>query len=246
MKKEPRDKDRIFGWIEAPYLIEAVTTDKCRFQKGNKRWETFFRRAQNEFTIWLEQNRLIERAPRQATSNFAGTEREINGIIKNMPELAMFATHAKQDAAVLLPGGELVSSGQRVPLPQLALDENDGRTPLETEPNLEEEERRKTLMTLGDAVPGEIRPRVIRGGVHLIEDARDDKSEEAWFDGTTVTINQAHPAYRKAAQSGNLNYHIFKCVALSLIEFTMENDPAPDYHKVLDLERKFFSLWGER
>jgi hypothetical protein len=62
LKKEPRDKEQIFGWIEAPYLIEAVTTDKCRFQKGNKKWEGFFRRAQTEFTMWLEQNRLIERA----------------------------------------------------------------------------------------------------------------------------------------------------------------------------------------
>jgi Histidine kinase-, DNA gyrase B-, and HSP90-like ATPase len=246
LKKEPHDREQIFGWIEAPYLIEAVTTDKCRFQKGNKRWETFFRRAQSEFTAWLEQHQLVERAPRKPTGSFVTQEREINNIIKNMPELAMFATHAKQDAAVLLPGGELVSSGQRVPPPPLDADEADGRGESESEPNLEEENKRQVLTALGDTVPGEIRPRVIRGGVHLMEVERDDKSEESWFDGTTVTINQAHPAYRKAAQSGNLNYHIFKCVALSLIEFTMENDPEPNYRKVLDLQRKFFSLWGER
>ncbi|MGB8647383.1 MAG: ATP-binding protein [Anaerolineae bacterium] len=243
-KKEPRDKEQIFGWIEAPYLIEAVTTDKCRFQKGNKKWEGFFRRAQAEFTMWLEQHHLVERAPRKSASNFAGAEREINSIVKSMPELALFATHARQDAAVLVPGGELVSSGQRVPrLDQELVDE----PPPPAEPTLSaEEQAREVLTTLGDAAPGEIRPRVIRGGIHLIEDDRDDKSEESWFDGTTVTINQAHPAYRKAAQSGNLNYHVFKCVALSLIEFTMENDPEPDYHKVLDLQRKFFSLWGTK
>jgi hypothetical protein len=243
-KKEPRDKEQIFGWIEAPYLIEAVTTDKCRFQKGNKKWEGFFRRAQAEFTLWLEQHHLVERAIRKSTNNFAGAEREINTILRNMPELALFATHAKQDAAVLAPGGELVSSGQR--LPRLDTEEFEPPAPSESEPSFEQDVQRQVLTTLGDAVPGEVRARVIRGGVHLMEDMRDDKSEEAWFDGTTVTINQAHPAYRKAAQSGNLNYHIFKCVALSLIEFTMENDPEPHYRKVLELQRKFFSLWGLR
>ncbi len=36
-KKEPKEKEKIIGGIEAPYLIEAITTDKCRFQKGNKK-----------------------------------------------------------------------------------------------------------------------------------------------------------------------------------------------------------------
>ena len=132
-----------------------------------------------------------------------------------------------------------------MPALQLDADEVEPSGESESEPKFEED-KKKILTTVGDGVPGEIRPRVIRGGVHLMEDARDDKSEEAWFDGTTVTINQAHPAYRKAAQSGNLSYHVFKCVALSLIEFTMENDPDPHYRKVIELQRKFFSLWGAR
>jgi hypothetical protein len=60
-KKEPKEKEKIIGWIEAPYLIEAVTTDKCRFQKGNKTWDGFFRRAQSEFSTWLEEAGLSER-----------------------------------------------------------------------------------------------------------------------------------------------------------------------------------------
>jgi hypothetical protein len=64
-RKEPRDKEQIFGWIEAPYLIE--------------------------------------RAPRRSENHFAGTEKEINSILRNMPELAMFASHGRQDAAALNP-----------------------------------------------------------------------------------------------------------------------------------------------
>lgn len=246
-KKEPRDKDQIYGWIEAPYLIEAVTTDKGRFIKGNKRWETFFKRAQNEFTIWLEKNKLIERAPRKSAAQFAGAEREINSILRNMPELSMFASQAREDGAVIGPGDELVASGDRLP-PKLDADEMAEHEPNPAEGERTFEEKNAAMLsTLGEAMTGEIRPRVIRGGVHISEETRDDKSEEAWFDGTTVVINLAHPAYRKATQSNTLNYHLFKCVCLSVIEFTMENQSQePSWRQVLDLQRKFFSLWGER
>lgn len=245
-KKEPRDRDQIVGWIEAPYLIEAVTTDKGRFIKGNARWETFFKRAQNEFSNWLEQNKLIERAPRRSENHFAGTEREINSILRNMPELAMFASRGRQDAVALNPNGELIAGEERV---QMRLDadelaEQPQPTP-EPEPTFEEKNH-AILTTLGEAMTGELRPRVIRGGVQILEQARDDKHEESWFDGTTVVINIAHPAYRKASQSGNANYHIFKCVCLSVIEFTMENQQEPNWRQVLELQRKFFSLWGSR
>jgi hypothetical protein len=36
-----------------------------------------------------------------------------------------------------------------------------------------------------------------------------------------------------------------KNVALSLIEFNMEKDPEPSYKKVLELQEKFFRMWGE-
>ena len=48
-KKEPKEKEKIIGWIEAPYLIEAVTTDKCRFQAGNKIWEGFLGKHKANF-----------------------------------------------------------------------------------------------------------------------------------------------------------------------------------------------------
>jgi Histidine kinase-, DNA gyrase B-, and HSP90-like ATPase len=246
LKKEPRDKERLVGWIEAPYLIEAVTTDKGRFIKGNARWETFFKRAQTAFTAWLEAHQLVERASRRAGHQFAGTEREINSILRHMPELAMFASHARQDAAALVAGGELLAGEERV-LPRLDAEVMEERVQENntSEPTFEEKQR-TLLMTLGEAMSGEIRPRVIRGGVHILEEARDDKSEESWFDGTVVTINQAHPAYRKASQSNTLQYHIFKCVCLSVIEFTMENKEGATWRDVLELQRRFFALWGSR
>lgn len=245
-KKEPRDKEQIFGWIEAPYLIEAVTTDKGRFIKGNGRWETFFKRAQNEFTLWLEKNKLVDRAPRRSENHFAGAEKEVNSILRNMPELAMFASHGRQDAVALSPNGELIAGDERVHI-KLDAEEVEARKqePSQSEPSFEERQR-ELLMNPGEAMTGEIRPRVIRGGVHILEEARDDKSEESWFDGTTVAINIAHPAYRKAEQSNTLNYHVFKCVCLSVIEFTMENKEDATWHDVLELQRKFFALWGEK
>jgi sulfite reductase alpha subunit-like flavoprotein len=88
-KKEPKEKEKIVSWIEAPYLLEAVTTDKCRFQNGNKVWEGFFRRTQNEFSKWLEETGLIAR-PLRRELDYNNLEKEINSILKNIPELSFF------------------------------------------------------------------------------------------------------------------------------------------------------------
>lgn len=98
-KKEPKEKETIIGWIEAPYLIEAVTTDKCRFQKGNKIWEGFFRKAQSEFSSWLEEAGLLEK-PAKRELDYINLEKEINSILKNLPELSLFGTTTKRDVAI--------------------------------------------------------------------------------------------------------------------------------------------------
>ena len=67
------------------------------------------------------------------------------------------------------------------------------------------------------------RPRNIRGGIRITGGERPDLDKEAWFDGETVTINQSHPAYKKAKTMRLLNYHVVKAVVLSLIEFNLES-----------------------
>ncbi|NLY06546.1 ATP-binding protein [Candidatus Sordicultor fermentans] len=242
-KKEPKEKEKIIGWIEAPYLIEAVTTDKCRFQAGNKIWEGFFRKAQSEFSRWLEETGLLEK-PIRRELDYANLEEEINSILKNLPELYSFGSGIQRDVAIQDAEGEEKEMGegtQKVPGTKggettgegVAVYPGDelGRAPT-TEP--------------GEGTPATPKPRIIRGGIRIAEDERPDLDQEAWFDGESVTVNKSHPAYAKSKKNELLNYHLLKCVIMELIRFNLEREPEPSYQRVFDLQQRFFKLWGEQ
>ena len=240
-KKEPKEKERIFGWIEAPYLIEAVTTDKCRFQKGNKTWEGFFRKAQNEFSNWLEEIGLLEK-PVKPELDYIDLEKEINSILKNLPELSFFGAGVKRDVAIPEATGEQREMGEGTQKVEGTTGGETRGEGVSVHPG-EEPGVAPTIET-GEGVPATPKPRSLRGGIRITEDERPDLDKESWFDGQTVTVNKSHPAHNKARNGGLLNYHILKAVILSLIEFSLEKDPEPSYQKVFDLQQKFFRIWG--
>ncbi|MGC8903493.1 MAG: ATP-binding protein [Fervidobacterium sp.] len=241
-KKEPKEKDKIIGWIEAPYLIEAVTTDKCRFQKGNKVWEGFFRKAQKEFSDWIEKIGLIER-PARRELDYANLEKEINSILKNLPELSFFGTTIRRDVAIPDKDGEQMETAEGTQRVKGTLGGETSGEGVAIHPG--EEPGEAPTLEKGEGISSAIKPRTIRGGIRITEDERPDLDKEAWFDGETVTINKSHPAYIKARANGLLNYHILKSVVLSLIEFNLEKEPEPTYQKVFELQQKFFKRWGE-
>jgi hypothetical protein len=242
-KKEPKEKDKIIGWIEAPYLIEAVTTDKCRFQKGNKVWEGFFRKAQKEFSDWIEKIGLIER-PARRELGYANLEKEINSILKNLPELSFFGTTIRRDVAIPDKDGEQMETAEGTQKVKGTLGGEISGEGVAIHPG--EEPGEAPTLEKGEGISSAIKPRTIRGGIRITEDERPDLDKEAWFDGETVTINKSHPAYIKAKANSLLNYHILKSVVLSLIEFNLEKEPEPTYQKVFELQQKFFKLWGEQ
>jgi len=242
-RKEPREKQRITGWIEAPYLVEAVTTDKCRFQRGNKTWEGFFRKVQTEFSNWLEEIGLTEK-PVEKKADFSNLEKEINSILRNLPELAFFGFRSQRDVAISDEDGEQRSLGegtQKVEGTKGGETEGEG-TPIFPGPETGE----AATLELGPEASAMPKPRVIRGGIRIELDERPDKEEEAWFDGTTIILNESHPAYKRAEAQRLLNYHVMKSVSFSLIEFTLDKDPEPSYHKAFQLAQRFFRLWGEQ
>jgi len=242
-KKEPKEKERIVGWIEAPYLIEAVTTDKCRFQKGNKVWEGFFRKAQNEFSKWLEETGLIER-PTRKESDYINLEKEINSILKNIPELSFFQSTIKREVAIPDEAGQQRETGEGTQKVEGTLGgESSGEG---VSVYLGEEPGKAPTLEKGEGISATPKPRVVKGGIRIAEDERPDLDKEAWFDSETVTLNKSHPAYKKAKDMGLLNYHVLKAVILSIIEYTLEKETEPSYQKVFDLQQKFFKIWGEQ
>jgi len=241
-KKEPLEKQRIIGWIEAPYLIKAVTTDKCRFQKGNKTWESFFRKTQIKFSRWLEKSDLLE-VPKRRALDYINLEKEINSILKNIPELTFFGSKYQRDVSISNINGDQRTIGegtQKVPGTKGGETTGEG---VSIYPGDEFGEAPTLETGNGDtAIP---KRRTVRGGIRITEDERPDLDKEAWFDGETVTMNKSHPAYMKAKNTRLLNYHFLKAVIMSLIEFSLEKEQEASYQRVLELQQKFFKTWGE-
>jgi len=242
-RKEPREKQRIAGWIEAPYLIEAVTTDKCGFQKGNKTWEGFFRKAQAEFTKWLDEIGLSEK-PAERKPDFSNLEREINSILRNLPELTFFGTRAQRDVAIPDETGERRELGEGTQKVRGTMGGETRGEGLSVYPG--DELGQAPTIKPGSDVSATPYQRTIRGGVQISSALRDDIEKEAWFDGETIFLNESHPAYQRAKKERFDNYHLLKSAVLSLIEFKLEKDPEPSYEKVFELSQKFFRLWGEQ
>jgi len=242
-KKEPREKQLITGWIEAPYLIEAVTTDKCRFQIGNKTWEGFFRKAQTEFGKWLDEiglsEKLVERKP-----DFSNLEREINSILKSLPELTFFGTRTQRDVAIPDEAGELRELGEGTQKVRGTMGGETTGEGISVYPG--DELGQAPTLKRGSDAPATPHQRIIRGGVGFAYEERPDLAKEARFEGDTVYINISHSAYKRAEREKLLGYHIPKSVVLNLIEFNLEKDPAPSYQKAFELSQRFFSLWGEQ
>jgi hypothetical protein len=244
-KKEPREKQRIVGWIEAPPLIEAVTTDKCSFQRGNPIWEGFFRNAQAEFAKWLDEIGLAEKLLKRK-ADFPNLEKEINSILKSLPELelAAWGSKAQRDVAIPDEAGEqreLSEGTQKVDGTKGGRTKGGG---VSVYPGNEPGQAPTEKSGLGTLATNH--RRTIRGGIRLGQEENPSSEKEARFDGETAIINVSHPAYKRAEKSKLLDYHCVKSIALSLIEFSLERDPEPSYQKAFELSQRFFTLWGKQ
>ncbi len=243
-KKEPREKQKITGWIEAPYLVEAVTTDKCRFQRGNPTWDKFFRKAQVEFSGWLEQVGLMEQSVTRK-DDFANLEKEINSILKGMPELTFFGGKTQRSVSIPDLDGEQRELGEGTQKVEGTRGGSTEGAGVSVYPGDESGEAPTIEQGIGALASSHTR--TIRGGrIRIAYDERPDKEEEAWFDGETVTINGAHPAHLRAQREKSVQYHVVKVVALSLIGFNLEKEPESSYQKAFELLQRFFRLWGEK
>jgi hypothetical protein len=88
--------------------------------------------------------------------------------------------------------------------------------------------------------PGHGRSRApMRYGLGVQFEDRPDNSELGRLVESTVWINQAHPAYRRALASRSVGYHISLAVALALAPLAVEPDQE---HTFIT---KFLSHWGQ-
>ena len=87
-----------------------------------------------------------------------------------------------------------------------------------------------------DTVRGRRRP--ARYGLLVQFESRPADSELGRLVDSTIWINDAHPAYTRAAASRSLGYHTALAVALALASLAVE---APDEHAFIT---QFLAHWG--
>jgi hypothetical protein len=89
-------------------------------------------------------------------------------------------------------------------------------------------------------LPGTSGPRrPARYGLSIQFEARDGDTELGRLQESTVWVNEAHPAYRRAVASRSEGYHIALSVALALAPLAVE--PAEEHGFVI----AFLDRWGE-
>jgi len=259
----PAAPDRMAGMIEAPALAEALTLNKGDFVRVGNRGALYlgYRKAIQEavsqqLAQWGDIRELGDRAGRRAVRPM---ERDLEAVLVDLAEeFPLLASLVERRA-----GGQ-----KRLPIGQSNSTENGQgflaasivsgtETVEEVAPPPEMVHDSDEIPQPVDAVPGAaIHPGESSGGVAVVPGPRGRsrpghyglsirfESHEGDPDlgrlvESTVVINDAHPAYRRAVASRSEGYHIALAVALALARLAV---PPAEEHEFVTA---FLGCWGE-
>jgi Histidine kinase-, DNA gyrase B-, and HSP90-like ATPase len=256
----PAAPDRVGGLVEAPALAECLTLNKSDFIRVGSRGAVYlaYRKALQEavaaqLAAWGDLTDPEGHVRRRATRP---VERDLESVLGRLAEeypllaalverraggqgrLPMGQAGKTPDAGGLLPAfASMYGAAPGAEDTPADLGEA-GPTP---SPPPETRRVAEPSAPSAGAVPlaGERGPRQpARYGLSLQFAERPDDPELARLIESTVWINEAHPAYRRAAASRSEGYHLALAVALALAPLAVE--PAKE-HGFLTA---FLSTWG--
>ncbi|MBK5283434.1 MAG: ATP-binding protein [Nitrospiraceae bacterium] len=256
--------DRINGLIEVPDLAASLTLNKGDFIRTGTRGAVYlaYRKAIQEAV-----SRQLEAwgdtrtgTPDASSRMMRPLERDLDRVLEELsddfPLLASLVEHRaggqkrlpiddkKTDIAA---GTEALavlaaSSTAEVPRPNETEPAQPQTPPLPTnqETALPEPATSTIPASASAMFPGHGRFRApMRYGLGVQFEDRPDNSELGRLVESTVWINQAHPAYRRALASRSVGYHISLAVALALAPLAVE--PNQEHNFIT----KFLSHWGQ-
>lgn len=256
----PANPEYVNGLIEIPELAEALTLNKGDFMRSGGRGALFlgYRKAVQEAVSGLlaEWGSLpsgkSERQPRVRP-----IERDLQKILAELAEeFPLLATLADRRAggqrplplsngsgageAVQAPAAELEGTAHEPPAGSPASD-HESHDSRPHAPPAPAEAREASDIAHQAALPG--RPRR-RAPVKLSLEIRfETRAEEDATLGrlidSTVWVNDAHPAYRRAVASRSEGYHIALTVALAVAPLAAEST------RIDDFVSAFLAYWGE-
>jgi hypothetical protein len=251
----PSAPDRIGGLIEVPALAQALTLNKADFIRTGPRGAVYlaYRKAIQEsvsrqLAEWGDLREAGAEAHRRAARP---VERDLEAVLVDLadefPLLAALVERRAGGQRTLPMGrgpGTPEPTGGPAPQPGVAretgpdavADSGSNEKPVAPAHSVTEPAAPPSPET---AVPstGAVR-RPARYGLSIQFEPRPDDSELARLVETTVWINEAHPAYRRAMASRSEGYHIALATAMALAPLAVE--PAKE-HAFLTT---FLAAWG--
>jgi Histidine kinase-, DNA gyrase B-, and HSP90-like ATPase len=259
----PAVPERMAGMIEAPALAAALTLNKGDFVRAGARGALYlgYRKAIQEavsqqLAHWGDARETGDRANRRAVRPL---ERDLETVLVDLADefpllaslverraggqkrLPIGQTGSAEDghgllAASVMNGVEVLE--ESVPPPEAQQEPSGIQQPAEGEQG---EAQAQPESSLGVAVvPGARgRSRPGRYGLNIRFESHEGDPDLGRLVESTVMINDAHPAYRRAVASRSEGYHIALAVALALARLAV---PPAEEHEFVTA---FLTHWGE-
>lgn len=255
----PTNPERICGLIEVPALAECLTLNKADFVRSGARGATYlaYRKAIQEsvarqLAAWGDARDTGEDQRRRATRP---VERDLERVLVEMADdypLLSALVERREGGQRRLPIGVAGAAEARTLVAASLVSretwlEPGGESPIAGDP--------ESLASMGveaAETPEQVRPphsnvalpgsgrerRPARYGLSIQFESRDGDPEIGRLVESTVWVNAAHPAYRRAAASRSEGYHVALAVAMALAPLAAE--PAGERAFV----GSFLERWG--
>ena len=246
----PAAPEHVGGLIEAPGLAECLTLNKADFIRAGARGATYlaYRKAIQEavsrqLALWGDAREEGERARRRAARP---VERDLEAVLVDLADhfpLLAALVERRQGGQRRLPlggaGPRARADGARfAPAPPAPVERGESPSPadrLPGEPAAPSAREESTPVALA-APAGPRRP--ARYGLSIQFEQRPDDPELGRLVESTVWVNEAHPAYRRAVASRSEGYHVALATAMTLALLAVE--PAKEHAFVTE----FLARWG--
>jgi hypothetical protein len=254
----PAAPDLVRGLIEAPPLAASLTLNKADFLRSGTRGATYlaYRKALQEavtarLTEWGDAEAREAPRRRAARPVEKDVEKVLLDLLRQFPMLAALvekrpgghrrlATTARGGAdgeTALL--GLTLPSGSDVPVTDGGAESNTTSEPPPNRADDAPEERSAPPATV-ELSPGRGRKRPTRLGLTIQFESRPEDAELGRLVESTVWVNDAHPAYRRAVATRAEGYHLALTVAMALAAV------AVDAGQQREFVSQFLARWGSR
>lgn len=250
----PNAPEFVRGVVEAPALAACLTLNKVDFFRAGPRGATYlgYRKALQEavsaqLAQWGDESESPERIRRRA---MRPVERDMEQVLADLsrqfPLLATLVDH-RAGGKRKMPVGRLgtgadgslplpLSLGEEITPGELETPSPNGESAPAGEPSERPAVPPPTSIDL-PATRGAKRP--ARLGLSIQLESRPDDPELGRLVESTIWVNEAHPAYRRAVASRSEGYHFALTVAMALSSIAVE---PPQQHSFVTA---FLERWGE-